>query len=190
MSSDYIASKITDFREARNMSRRDLSEHSGLSLDTIRSIETGRTRGNGRRDITIDELEAIAHALVMNIGAFIKPDNTPGAPVVEVITVDAEHCQRCQGVYGQVETQTRADIGAISGLLTVQRGLAEQAFLMAARLDLCTDESKMATLNRELRITMEAIRESIAPKEKEGANGGGAKAADIFGDLGMPVITR
>jgi transcriptional regulator with XRE-family HTH domain len=187
MSEGFIASKIIAMREARGMNRQALAERCGMSYSALRYVESG----HGERGVTVGTLQSIATALGVNMGAFLEiNDDLPAVVEVMIESSVQQVCDRCQGIFGQVETQTRADIAAISGLLTVQRGLAEQAILMAARLDMCTDESKMATLNRELRITMEAIRESVAPKEKEGANGGGAKAADIFGDLGMPVIAR
>lgn len=60
---DDFGARMRSLREARGLTRTDLARKSGVAKDTIRSIETGRTRTN------IVTAEALAEGLAMPLSA-------------------------------------------------------------------------------------------------------------------------
>ena len=56
---DDFGARVRSLREARGLTRTDLARQSGVTKDTIRSIETGRTRTN------IVTAEALAEGLAV-----------------------------------------------------------------------------------------------------------------------------
>lgn len=56
---DDFGARVRSLREARGLTRTDLARKSGVTKDTIRSIETGRTRTN------IITAEALAEGLAV-----------------------------------------------------------------------------------------------------------------------------
>ena len=60
---DDFGARVRSLREARGWNRTDLARRSGVTKDTIRSIETGRTRTN------IVTAEALAEGLAMPLSA-------------------------------------------------------------------------------------------------------------------------
>lgn len=60
---DDFGARVRSLREARGLTRTDLARKSGVTKDTIRSIETGRTRTN------IVTAEALAEGLAVPLSA-------------------------------------------------------------------------------------------------------------------------
>lgn len=60
---DDFGARVRSLREARGWTRTDLARQSGVTKDTIRSIETGRTRTN------IVPAEALAEGLAVPLSA-------------------------------------------------------------------------------------------------------------------------
>lgn len=60
---DDFGARVRSLREARGWNRTDLARRSGVTKDTIRSIETGRTRTN------IVTAEALAEGLAVPLSA-------------------------------------------------------------------------------------------------------------------------
>ena len=60
---DDFGARMRSLREARGLTRTDLARKSGVTKDTIRSIETGRTRTN------IVTAEALAEGLAVPLSA-------------------------------------------------------------------------------------------------------------------------
>lgn len=60
---DDFGARVRSLREARGWNRTDLARRSGVTKDTIRSIETGRTRTN------IVTAEALAEGLAVSLSS-------------------------------------------------------------------------------------------------------------------------
>ena len=60
---DDFGARVRSLREARGWNRTDLARRSGVTKDTIRSIETGRTRTN------IVTAEALAEGLAVPLSS-------------------------------------------------------------------------------------------------------------------------
>lgn len=60
---DDFGARVRSLREARGLTRTDLARKSGVTKDTIRSIETGRTRTN------IVTAEALAEGFAVPLSA-------------------------------------------------------------------------------------------------------------------------
>lgn len=60
---DDFGARMRSLREARGWNRTDLARRSGVTKDTIRSIETGRTRTN------IVTAEALAEGLAVSLSS-------------------------------------------------------------------------------------------------------------------------
>lgn len=67
---DDFGARVRSLREARGLTRTDLARKSGVTKDTIRSIETGRTRTN------IVTAEALAEGLAVPLSTLFG-DPTP-----------------------------------------------------------------------------------------------------------------
>ena len=67
---DDFGARVRSLREARGLTRTDLARKSGVTKDTIRSIETGRTRTN------IITAEALAEGLAVPLSTLFG-DPTP-----------------------------------------------------------------------------------------------------------------
>jgi transcriptional regulator with XRE-family HTH domain len=82
--SDKVGVLIREARKRRGWAVTDLARCSGLSMDVIQNIEHGRRRDGVRtRDITVDELDAIAAALGVP-PAGLYPGLAPGAAAMTV----------------------------------------------------------------------------------------------------------
>jgi transcriptional regulator with XRE-family HTH domain len=69
--SDTVAAKVSQHRQERGWSMRELAGRAGLSEDVIEAIENGRRR----RGVTVDELMVLAHALETMALVFLPPDS-------------------------------------------------------------------------------------------------------------------
>lgn len=80
-----------------------MARHSGLSENVIENIESGRpdAYGERRRDITVDELMAIAEAFNL-VPEFLLPQPVPADPVVR-----AEMERRRRARQAKIETAMR-----------------------------------------------------------------------------------
>ena len=65
---EKIGQRIKELREAANMSQKDLSHTADLDRSYIASVE------NGKRNISIVNVEKIAHALGVSMKEFFKDD--------------------------------------------------------------------------------------------------------------------
>lgn len=180
MDSKTVAARVAEARRARGWSRATAADALGWNAETYRSTETGNA------SITIEKLADLSRAFGMPVMTLLA---SPGEDAPEVVvTVTRHYCERCQGKIGQMESLVRVDLAAMEGVIGLNRGLAEQACILAAAMDLCPDPTKLATLSRELRQVMDTLTERIGGSSDSGKkNKSGGGGAD-FANLGVPVI--
>ena len=150
--SDTVAAKIRSLRELLGWSRRELAERCGLSENVIENIESGRPDAGGdrRRDVTVDELMAIARGLDIS-PVRLMPDEA-GLPD----SVDAELAESRR-------RQREADIRE-------QQMLADQHKRRLGELEhhRVTIENEI----RDVRNRLEVCRQMIVMFQAEGRNPG------------------
>lgn len=151
--------------------------------EAVRRIEAGRAA------VTVEDLGPLSAALGVPIMALLVE---PGEDAPEVVvTVTRHYCERCLGKRGSMETLVSTDLAALDGVLGLNRGLAEQARVLAAAMDECPDPTKLSALSRELRMVMDTLTARVTPRssdsgKKDKPGGGGAD----FADLGVPVLSQ
>jgi hypothetical protein len=168
-------------RTARGWTRADLAEAMGWEREAVRRIEAGRAA------VTVEDLAPLAAALGVPIMVLLVE---PGEDAPEVVvTVTRHYCERCQGRRGQMETLVSTDLAALDGVIGLNRGLAEQARVLAAAMDECPDPTKLSALSRELRMVMDTLNARVAPSSDSGKKGKSGGGGADFADLGVPVIS-
>lgn len=100
---DDFGARMRSLREARGWTRTDLARRSGVTKDTIRSIETGRTRTN------IVTVEALAEGLAVPLSALF------GDPMPMRITGKTDEILRKLG-------ELRRDLEELEFLLQTKEG--------------------------------------------------------------------
>lgn len=100
---DDFGARVRSLREARDWNRTDLARRSGVTKDTIRSIETGRTRTN------IITAEALAKGLGVSLSELF------GDPVPMRITGKTDEILRKLG-------ELRRDLEELEFLLQTKEG--------------------------------------------------------------------
>lgn len=100
---DDFGARVRSLREARGWNRTDLARRSGVTKDTIRSIETGRTRTN------IVTAEALAEGLAMPLSALF------GDPMLMRITGKTDEILRKLA-------ELRRDLEELEFLLQMKEG--------------------------------------------------------------------
>lgn len=100
---DDFGARVRSLREARGWNRTDLARKSGVTKDTIRSIETGRTRTN------IVTAEALAEGLAVPLSALF------GDPIPMRITGKTDEILRKLG-------ELRRDLEELEFLLQTKEG--------------------------------------------------------------------
>lgn len=100
---DDFGARVRSLREARGLTRTDLARKSGVTKDTIRSIETGRTRTN------IVTAEALAEGLAVPLSALF------GDPMPMRITGKTDEILRKLG-------ELRRDLEELEFLLQMKEG--------------------------------------------------------------------
>jgi len=180
--SDLIAEQIRDLRRREGLSREELSERArgvglpaSFSAVALGNIETGRRDHDGRRrrEVTVDELAALAAA------ADRSPLDLLG-PAAEVFATETVGCRRCARGPGSVEAAVSADVERLGELDGVQGSLVATSRLLARRLDEGggEDGKQVPQLAKELRATLELLA--------GGADSDSDEGDDEFGDLDQP----
>ena len=100
---DDFGARVRSLREARGWNRTDLARKSGVTKDTIRSTETGRTRTN------IVTAEALAEGLAVPLSALF------GDPIPMRITGKTDEILRKLG-------ELRRDLEELEFLLQTKEG--------------------------------------------------------------------
>lgn len=100
---DDFGARVRRLREARGLTRTDLARQSGVTKDTIRSIETGRTRTN------IVTAEALAEGLAVPLSTLF------GDPMPMRITGKTDEILRKLG-------ELRRDLEELEFLLQTKEG--------------------------------------------------------------------
>lgn len=100
---DDFGARVRSLREASGLTRTDLARKSGVTKDTIRSIETGRTRTN------IVTAEALAEGLAVPLSALF------GDPMPMRITGKTDEILRKLG-------ELRHDLEELEFLLQTKEG--------------------------------------------------------------------
>lgn len=100
---DDFGARMRSLREARGLTRTDLARKSGVTKDTIRSIETGRTRTN------IVTAEALAEGLAVPLSSLF------GDPIPMRITGKTDEILRKLG-------ELRHDLEELEFLLHTKEG--------------------------------------------------------------------
>lgn len=183
MDEQTVLARLVDARRRRGMSRGALAELIGWPATNLRAVEEARA------SLTVDKLLALAGALGVTV---LDLMTEPGADAPEaVVTVTRHYCERCLGKRGSMETLVSTDLAALDGVLGLNRGLAEQARVLAAAMDECPDPTKLSALSRELRMVMDTLTARVTPRssdsgKKDKPGGGGAD----FADLGVPVLSQ
>lgn len=176
-----VGNRATEARKARGWTRATAAEACGWNVETYRAVETGRVL------VTVEKLFDLSRALGVPIVSLLTE---PGEDAPEVVVVVTRHyCERCLGKIGQMEGLVRTDLAAMEGVIGLNRGLAEQACILAAAMDECPDPTKLATLSRELRQVMDALTARIAPSGDSGKRGKSGGGGADFSDLGVPVLS-
>lgn len=104
---DDFGARMRSLREARGLTRTDLARKSGVTKDTIRSIETGRTRTN---IVTAEALaEGLAEGLAVPLSALF------GDPMPMRITGKTDEILRKLG-------ELRRDLEELEFLLQTKEG--------------------------------------------------------------------
>jgi hypothetical protein len=142
-------------------------------------MESGRRReGRRTRLFTLDELLPLAAALEVSPLELLGSDSAE-LFVGESSSVRVE-CPSCLASPGPVETVTRADLGQLGELSTLEPTLVETAYRLAAAIDEASGEAAKAlpALTRELRATVQEL--SAGRRRKAEPDD------DDFGDLDEP----
>lgn len=181
MDSKAVVARVMEARKARGWTRAQAADALGWEVEAFRSVETGRVL------VTVEKLADLARAFGVPVMSFLTE---PGDDAPEVVvTVTRHYCERCLGKRGSMETLVSTDLAALDGVIGLNRGLAEQARVLAAAMDECPDPTKLSALSRELRMVMDTLNDRVTPRssdsgKKDNSGGGGAD----FSNLGVPVI--
>lgn len=181
MDSATVVARVVEARSRRGMSRGALAGALGWPATNLRAVEEGRA------SVTVEKLAALAGALGVPIMELLTE---PGDDAPEVVvTVTRHYCERCQGKRGSAETLLSTDLAALDGVIGLNRGLAEQARILAAAMDECPDPTKLAALSRELRMVMDSLTARVTPRSSDsGKRNNAGVMGDNFADLGVPII--
>lgn len=186
--SDAIAERVRTLRNREGLRRDELAAaaraaglpetFTGVALG---NIETGRRdpAGNRRREVSVDELVALAAAL----GTSPLDLLADHAAIFGASGVD---CPRCAGEQGAVERRVRDDVRNLADPRDFEPSLAEQAYVLAAAIDRITsgraEPKGLPSLTRELRATLGEIQQGRRGFEDPDDD----EDEDDLGDLDRP----
>lgn len=177
--SDVIADRIRALRKREGLGRDELAaaaRAAGLPVSftavALGNIETGRRdqAGRRRRDVTADELLALAAA------AGCSPLELLGDHAAPFAAAQAR-CYRCEGAQGVLEQTVRADIAALDELAGIEPSLAATAVVLAQAIDggAGEDGRDLTKLTKELRGTLEQLaagrRGVVEPEDDDDLDG-------------------
>jgi len=122
-----VAAKIREYRDELRWSRAQMARRSGLSENVIENIETGRPddAGERRRDVTVDELLAVATAFGVDPASLLpKP-----MPVDPSAKADAQaRMGNAMAIIAREERtldELTRQMGAVTRQMTVSRKMIE-----------------------------------------------------------------
>lgn len=120
--SNAVAANIRLLRKARGWTQEELAKRSGISVDVLNHMETGRRGGGERtRRIAVDELIALADSLGVAASDLLP---ALGAPTGDVARVNAERLAEDARALHLRARQLQADASHVASLAELASAIA------------------------------------------------------------------